>query len=122
MISKFGRKQNLFLHCKHLYFIFMMVSNVDPEINLFIHASKFSFNEVKLIFKRGSLDIIYFLGFLSAKHYCRKPFYKGCPKHHRHKEDPGVTPGTCGADGKNAQVILICVSAPAVATASHPQD
>ena len=29
MISKFCRKQNLFLHCKHLYFIFVKVSNVD---------------------------------------------------------------------------------------------
>jgi hypothetical protein len=49
MISKFGRKQNAFLHCKHLYFIFIKVSNADPEVDLFIHASTFSFNEVKLI-------------------------------------------------------------------------
>ena len=55
MISKFGHEQNLFLHCKHLYFIFVKVSNVDPKIDLFIHASSFSFNEVKLILERGLL-------------------------------------------------------------------
>jgi hypothetical protein len=49
MISKFGRKQNSFLHCKHIYFIFVKVSNVDPKVDLFIHAPIFSFNEVKLI-------------------------------------------------------------------------
>jgi hypothetical protein len=31
VISKFGRKQNLFLHCKHIYFILVQVSNVDLE-------------------------------------------------------------------------------------------
>ena len=30
---------------------------------------------------------------------------KGCPKHHGHKGDPGVTPGTCGAGGERAQVV-----------------
>ena len=49
MISNFGRKRNSFLHCKHLYFIFVKDSNVDPEIDLFIHAPTFNFNEVKLI-------------------------------------------------------------------------
>jgi len=32
---------------------------------------------------------------------------KGCPKHQGHKGDPGVTPGTCGAGGEKAQVILV---------------
>jgi hypothetical protein len=49
MISKFGRKRNSFMHCKHLYFIFVKVSNANPEVDLFIHAPTFSFNEVKLI-------------------------------------------------------------------------
>jgi hypothetical protein len=35
---------------------------------------------------------------------CRAPLQKGCPKHHGHKGDPRVTPGTCGADGEKAQV------------------
>jgi hypothetical protein len=38
MISKFGHKRNLFLHCKHLYVIFVKVFNVDFDIDLFIHA------------------------------------------------------------------------------------
>ena len=45
---------------------------------------------------------------------------KGCPKHHGHKGDPGVTPGTCGAGGEKAQVILVWVRAPGVGNASHP--
>jgi hypothetical protein len=52
---------------------------------------------------------------------CRAPLHKGCPKHHGHKGDPGVTPGTCGANGEKAQVILVWVRAPGVGNASHPQ-
>ena len=46
---------------------------------------------------------------------------KGCPRHHGHKGDPGVTPGTCGAGGERAQVILVWVRAPGVGNASHPR-
>jgi hypothetical protein len=52
--------------------------------------------------------------------FCRAPLYKGCPKHHGHKGDPGVTPGTCGAGGEKAQVILVWVRAPGIGNASHP--
>jgi hypothetical protein len=52
---------------------------------------------------------------------CRAPLHKGCPKHHGHKGDPGVTPGTCGASGNKAQVILVWMRAPRVGNASHPQ-
>jgi hypothetical protein len=55
MFSKFGQKRNSFLHCKHLYFIFVKVYNADPEVDLFIHASLFSFNEVKFILEGGLL-------------------------------------------------------------------
>ena len=34
----------------------------------------------------------------------------------RHKGDPGVTPGTCGAIGERTQVILVQVRAPSVGT------
>ena len=55
MISKFGRKQNSYLNCNHLYYIFVKVSNLDADVNLFIHALTFSFNEVKLILEGGRL-------------------------------------------------------------------
>ena len=55
MISKFGRKRNSFLHCKHLYFIFVKVFNLDLDVDLFIHTPTFSFNEVKLILEGGLL-------------------------------------------------------------------
>ena len=40
------------------------------------------------------------------------PLLEECPQHHGHKGDPGVTPGTCGAIGERAQVILVWVRAP----------
>ena len=43
---------------------------------------------------------------------CRTPLLEECSQHHGHKGDPGVTPGTCGAIGERAQVILVCVRAP----------
>ena len=43
---------------------------------------------------------------------CRAPLLEECPQHHGHKGDPGVTPGTCGAIGERAQVILVWVMAP----------
>ena len=43
---------------------------------------------------------------------CRAPLLKECPQHHGHKGDPEVTPGTCGAIGERAQVILVWVRAP----------
>ena len=43
---------------------------------------------------------------------CRVPLLEECPQHHGHKGDPGVMPGTCGAIGERAQVILVWVRAP----------
>ena len=43
---------------------------------------------------------------------CRAPLLEECPQHHGHKGDPGVMPGTCGAIGERAQVILVWVRAP----------
>ena len=54
MISKFGRKWNPIMHCKHLHFIFVKVFNLDLKVDLFIHVPIFSFNEIKLIIE-GSL-------------------------------------------------------------------
>ena len=44
--------------------------------------------------------------------YYRAPLLEECSQHHGHKGDPGVTPGTCGAIGERAQVILVWVRAP----------
>ena len=55
MISKFGRKQKSYMNCKHLYYIFVKVSNLDAEVHLFIHAPTFSFNDDKLILEGGLL-------------------------------------------------------------------
>ena len=49
------------------------------------------------------------------------PLHMECPKRQGHKGDPGMTPGTCGAVGERAQVILVWVRAPGVGNASHPQ-
>ena len=54
-------------------------------------------------------------------HRCRAPLHEECPKHHGHKGDPGVTPGTCGTVGERAQVIIVWVRAPGVGNASHPR-
>ena len=52
-------------------------------------------------------------GMYMTYHYqCRAPLLEECPQHHGHKGDPGVTPGTCGAIGERAQVILVWVRAP----------
>ena len=52
---------------------------------------------------------------------CRAPLHEQCPKHHGHKGDPRVTPGTCGAVGENARVILMWVRALGVGTTSNPR-
>ena len=44
--------------------------------------------------------------------WCRAALLEECPQHHGHKGDPGVTPGTCGAIGERAQVILVWLRAP----------
>ena len=49
---------------------------------------------------------------------CRALFHE---EHHGHKEDPGVTLGTCGAIGKKIQMTRVWVRAPDVGIASHPQ-
>ena len=51
---------------------------------------------------------------------CRAPLHEECPQHHGPKGDSGVTPKTCRAVGKGAQVIQMWVRAPIVGNASHP--
>ena len=54
-MSKFGRRGVPFKYCKHLYYIFVKVCALDPELNLFIHAPTFSFNEIKFVLENGIL-------------------------------------------------------------------
>ncbi len=52
---KFGKKGSHFTYCKHLYYIFIKVCNLDPKVDLFMHAPTFSFNEIKLLHESGIL-------------------------------------------------------------------
>ena len=54
-MSKFGRRGFAYKHCKHLYYIFVKVCALDPEVDLSIHAPTLSFNEIRLVLKRGIL-------------------------------------------------------------------
>ena len=53
IISKFDRKRTFYMNCKHLYYIFIKVYDLDAEVIFFIHTPTFSFNEVKLILEGG---------------------------------------------------------------------
>ena len=48
-----GRGQ--WAYCKHLYFIFTIVCGLQGEVEPFVHAPSFSFNEVKRVFLSGIL-------------------------------------------------------------------
>ena len=49
---------------------------------------------------------------------CPTPLHEECLQHHVHKGDPGVTPETCDAIGKGAQVIIVWVRALGIGNAS----
>ena len=51
---------------------------------------------------------------------CHAPPHEECSQHHRHKGDPRVTHGACGAISERSQVILVWVRAKGVGNASHP--
>jgi hypothetical protein len=87
-----------------------------------------NFNTLKLLLSPFSLTLTYtYWGKIcqdrvnAGKWGCYSPFHEECPKHHGHKGDPGVTPGTCGPNGERAQVMLVWVRAPGVGNASHPR-
>ena len=50
---------------------------------------------------------------------CRAPLLEKYSQHHGNKGDPEVSPRTCGAIGKRAQVILVLVRAPGHGNTSH---
>ena len=55
MILKYlgGRGQSA--SCKHMYFIFIVICGLDDEVETFLHAPSFSFNEVKQVLLSGIL-------------------------------------------------------------------
>ena len=59
------------------------------------------------------------LGIYHIQFQCRAPLNGECPEHQGHKRDPGVTPRTCGAVAKRAQVVPVWVSVPGIENASH---
>lgn len=56
MLAKSLGKRGQWSHCKHLYYIFNVICNMDPEVDVFIHAPSFSFDEVKRVIERGVLS------------------------------------------------------------------
>jgi len=48
-------KRGSWANCKHLYYIFTVICNVQPIVDIFIHATSFSFNEVKQVLLSGIL-------------------------------------------------------------------
>jgi hypothetical protein len=56
MVTKALGKQGQWPNCKHLYFIFIVICGLNPDIDDFMHASSFSFNEVKRVLLNGILN------------------------------------------------------------------
>jgi hypothetical protein len=55
MATKSLGKRGGWASCKHLYFVFTVIGNLNSERDAFIHAPSFSFNEVKQILESGIL-------------------------------------------------------------------
>jgi hypothetical protein len=55
MVTKALGKRGQWTNCKHLYFIFTVICRLDAEVDDFIHAPSFSFNEVKRVLENGIL-------------------------------------------------------------------
>jgi hypothetical protein len=56
MLTKSLGKQGQWANCKHLYFIFIDICNLDCEVDVFMHAPSFSFKEVKHVLENGVLN------------------------------------------------------------------
>jgi hypothetical protein len=55
MVTATLGKRGQWANCKHLYFIFTVICRLDAEVDDFIHAPSFSFNEVKHVLENGVL-------------------------------------------------------------------
>jgi hypothetical protein len=49
MAAKSLGKHGQWANCKHLYFFFTVIGNLDSNRDAFIHVPSFSFNEVKQV-------------------------------------------------------------------------
>ena len=99
--------------------MFYCVHIIDGEAVGYLDCFSIYVDNVKFLYVID-MQVVLFLGphngELIDNMVRRTPLYEECPKHHGHKGDPGVTPGTCGAIGERAQVILVWVRARALET------
>ena len=56
MSTKALGKRGQWSNRKHLYYIFMVICGLDPQSDVFMHATSFSFNEIKLVLQSGLLS------------------------------------------------------------------
>jgi hypothetical protein len=56
MAAKALGKQGQWTNWKHLYYIFIVICGLDFEVNVFIYAPIFSFNEIKLVLQARLLN------------------------------------------------------------------
>ena len=55
MILKSLEGRGQWAYCKHMYFIFTVICGLDGEVETFLYAPSFSFNEVKRVLLSGIL-------------------------------------------------------------------
>jgi hypothetical protein len=55
MAAKSLGERGQWANCKHLYFLFTIIGSLNSDINAFIHAFSFSFNEEKQALESGIL-------------------------------------------------------------------
>ena len=55
MATKAIGKRGQWANCKHLYYFFIVICGLDSDLDTFIHAASFSFNEVKRVLESGLL-------------------------------------------------------------------
>ena len=84
-----------------------------------VRGAKLNLVSINQIENEQVLVVVWLEQFQKTRGKCRTSIHEKCPKHHGHKEDPGLTPGSCGAVGERAQMILVWVRATGVGNASH---
>jgi hypothetical protein len=57
MLSSSLEKKGMYVPCKHLHFIFAKMMSCDSKVDIFIHQSTLSWNEVYCLFQKDKLRI-----------------------------------------------------------------